>query len=231
MGIPRLGQHSTEPHVPQRDFWLVRLVVPVVDTKLSLLYAAVFLQNSHGEDCLRKSLMLVLAVLLRGHFLESRGNSYLNFVQPHAQLYGVKFKNGRFQQSLPLRISELRIHSPSLVRVRGRRPSATRLAQFGTGVSQENVKKMSRKHRGNVKKMSRKHQESYCLFLFYWAGKSGVALDEGPRIALISSFARRPRPVLRRRARVDRPKDQTCEVVVKPGVRNSNSSSIRVKMI
>src|SRR6516225_6430286 len=95
-------------------------------------YSAVFLQNSQGEDGLHKSLMLVLAALLRGHFLESRGNSYLNFWQPHAQLYGVKFKNGRFQQSLPLRISELRIHSPSLVRVRGRRPSATRLAQFGT---------------------------------------------------------------------------------------------------
>ena len=91
-------------------------------------YSSVFLQNSHREDCLRKSLMLVLAALLRGHFLESRGNSYLNFLQPHTQLYGVKFKNGRFQQSLPPRISELRIHSPSLVRMDGRRPWRTRLS-------------------------------------------------------------------------------------------------------
>src|SRR6516162_7737467 len=90
-------------------------------------YSSVFLQNSHGEDRLRKSPMLVLAALLRDQFLESRGNSYVNFLQPHTQLYWVKFKNGRFQQSLPLRISELRIHSPSLVRMDGRRPWWTRL--------------------------------------------------------------------------------------------------------
>ena len=41
---------------------------------------------------------------------------------------GVKFENGRFQQSLPPRISELRIHSSSLIRVDGRRPSWTRLS-------------------------------------------------------------------------------------------------------
>jgi len=96
-------------------------------TKRLLEYSSVFLQRLHDEDCLRKSLMLVLAALLRGQFLESRGNSYLNFLQPHTQLYWVKFENGRFQQSLPPRIFELRIHSPSLVRMDGRRPWWTRL--------------------------------------------------------------------------------------------------------
>ena len=96
-------------------------------TKRLTEYSSVFLQNLHDEDCLRKSLMLVLAALLRGQFLESRGNSYLNFLQPHTQLYWVKFENGRFQQSLPPRIFELRIHSPSLVRMDGRRPWWTRL--------------------------------------------------------------------------------------------------------
>jgi len=70
-------------------------------------YSSVFLQNSHGEDCLRESLMLVLAALLQGQFLESRRNSYLNFLQPRPQLQWVKFENGRFQQLLPPRISEL----------------------------------------------------------------------------------------------------------------------------
>ena len=97
-------------------------------TKRLLEYSSVFLQRLHDEDCLRKSLMLVLAALLRGQFLESRGNSYLNFLQPHKQLYWVKFENGRFQQSLPPRISELRIHSPSLVRMDDRRRCWTRLS-------------------------------------------------------------------------------------------------------
>src|SRR5215472_11833602 len=105
-------------------------------TKRLTEYSSVFLQNLHDEDCLRKSLMLVLAALLRGQFLESRGNSYLNFLQPHTQLYWVKFENGRFQQSLPPRIFELRIHSPSLVRMDGRRPWWTRL--------REGIEKLSR---------------------------------------------------------------------------------------
>jgi hypothetical protein len=76
--------------------------------------SSVFLQNSHSEDPLRESLVLVLAALLQGQFLESRRNSYLSFLQP--------------RQSLPPRISELRIHSSSLIRVDGRRPSWTRLS-------------------------------------------------------------------------------------------------------
>ena|SRR5215469_2360084 len=93
----------------------------------------------HGEDCLRKSLMLVLTALLQGQFLESRGNSYLNFLQPYPQLSWVKFENGSFKQSLPPRVSELGIHFSILSsKEGGRRPLDTTKYQL------ERIEKLSR---------------------------------------------------------------------------------------
>jgi hypothetical protein len=113
----------------------------------------------------------------------------------------------------------------------GRRPSASRLAQFGPGVPEEKAKKISRKHRANIEEMSRKCQENIKDSIIAYSSFIALAIVESSlaratRIALISSLGAASINIFDAE-RVDRPKDEPCEVVTKPHVRNL----IRVKMI